>query len=205
MKSQKRALRRLTIETILALDPTQRADWEKRILDSILSLPSFQSAETILLYIKAFPEEIDVSPLAEHALQASKRLICPRVDRRARRLVLHEIRDPRMDLEPGTLGIREPRAGCPLIAPDEVDWVLVPGVAFDVRRNRLGRGGGHYDRLLPLLRPGVETWAAAFDGQVYESLPVEPHDIPVYGLVTESRKFQRDAPGSADHSAGVSS
>jgi len=205
MKFQKRALRRSTIETILAFDPASRAEWESRILDSILDLPSYRAAESALLYIKAFPEEIDVSPLVERTLKASKRLICPRVDRQARRLILHEVRDLRVDLEPGTLGILEPRAGCREVAPDEVDWVLVPGVAFDARRNRLGRGGGNYDRLLPLLRDGVETWAAAFDGQVYESLPVEPHDVPVYGVVTESRTFHRDDPGATGHSANVSS
>lgn len=194
IKSLKRSLRRETIAKILAFDSAARVDRESRILGQILHLPSFQEAESALLYIKAFPEEIDVSPLVDQVLEASKRLICPRVDRRARGLILHEIRDPRVDLEPGTLGILEPRAVCRLVAPDEVDWILVPGVVFDVRRNRIGRGGGHYDRFLPSLRDGVETWAAAFDEQVIESLPAEPHDVPVYGVVTESRKFQSEAP-----------
>ena len=205
IKSLKRALRRSTIERILAFDPASRAEWEARILARVLALPSFQAAESVLLYIKAFAEEIDASPLVEQALGASKRLVCPRVDRGAHRLILHEIRDPRVDLEPGTLGILEPRAGCRLVAPDEVDWVLVPGVVFDVRRNRIGRGGGHYDRFLPTLRDGVETWAAAFDGQVCESLPVEPHDVPLYGIITESRKLQRDEAGGNDQFVNVSS
>lgn len=205
IKTLKRTLRRATIAKILAFDPASRAERETRILDRILALPSFQAAGSPLLYIKAFPEEIDVGPLVERTLDASKRLVCPRVDRQAHRLVLHEIRDPRVDLEPGTLGILEPRAGCRLVAPVEVDWVLVPGVVFDVRRNRIGRGGGHYDRFLPTLRDDVETWAAAFDEQVVESLPAEPHDAPVYGIVTESRRFHRDEPKMTDHLPNINS
>jgi len=205
MKSLKRTLRRSTIETILAFDPTERAEWERRILQAVAGLSSFQTAETVLLYISAFPEEIDTAPLIERAVADSKRLICPRVDRGAHQLVLHEIRDPRTDFEPGTLGIPEPRAGCRVVAPEEVDWVLVPGVVFDVQCNRIGRGGGHYDRFLPQLRAGVETWVAAFDAQVCDSLPVEPHDVPLFGIVTESRTIHREATGGGDHSARINS
>lgn len=193
MKALKRALRRSTIETILAFDPATRAEWERRILESVLGLPSFRASETVLLYISAFPEEIDTAPLIEWAAANSKRLICPRVDRGAHQLILREIRDPQTDFEPGTLGIPEPRAGCPVVAPEEIDWVLVPGVVFDVHRNRIGRGGGHYDRFLPRLRAETETWVAAFDAQIRDTLPVEPHDVPLTGIVTESRTIRRES------------
>jgi len=205
MKSLKRTLRRSTIEAILAIDPSERADRERRILQSVADLPSFRSAETVLLYISAFPEEITTAPLIERALKDSKRLICPRVDRQAHQLVLHEIRDPRTDFEPGTLNIPEPRAGSRVVAPEEVDWVLVPGVVFDVHCNRIGRGGGHYDRFLPRLRDGVETWVAAFDVQVRDALPTEPHDVPLFGIITESRTIRREAAGGGGHSAKINS
>ncbi len=193
MKSLKKTLRRSTIKSIDLLDPASRVEQENRILKRISELPSYRSAQTVLLYIRAFPEEIDVSSLIQRVLESSKRLICPRVDRQARELTLHEIRDLQTDLEPGTLGIPEPRVGSRVIAPSEVDWVLVPGVAFDVRCNRLGRGGGHYDRLLPRIRANVETWAIAFDCQVYDELPLEPHDIMLYGIATASRDFVRSS------------
>lgn len=201
MKSQKRALRRSTIEAILALDPAERAESERRVLATIADLPSFRDAKSVLLYIRAFPEEIDAAPLVRRALDGFKRLICPRVDRAAHQLILHEIQDPRTDFEPGTLGIPEPRAGCRVVAPEEIDWVLVPGVVFDVHCNRIGRGGGHYDRFLPQLRAGVETWVAAFDAQVRDALPTEPHDVPVFGIVTESRTIRRGSEDSKGHSA----
>ena len=57
--------------------------------------------------------------------------------------------------------------------------MLVPGLAFDARGYRLGRGAGHYDRLLPTLRPDAPRWALALDCQLVEGLPIEPHDVPI--------------------------
>ena len=74
--------------------------------------------------------------------------------------------------------------------PDVFDLVLVPGVAFTERGDRLGRGGGWYDRLIPRLRPGCATVGVAFDIQVLPELPVEPHDARVSVVVTETRTLR---------------
>lgn len=86
----------------------------------------------------------------------------------------------------GSWGIREPDPVDP-VAPDQFDAVIVPGLAFTTRGERLGMGAGHYDRFLPQLRPGVPRWAVAFDWQVLPELPVEPHDALVSHVVTELR------------------
>lgn len=166
----------------------------------LLDLPSYGEAGTVLLYIKAFPEEIEIAPVLAHALESGKRVVCPRVDRRAG-LVLHEIRDLARDLRPGMLNIPEPHLDSPTIAPEAVDWALAPGVAFDASCNRLGRGAGHYDRLLPRLRGDVEVWAMAFDRQIVVGLPVEPHDVPLRGVITPSRRYERPATGGDGQSA----
>ena len=112
---------------------------------------------------------------------------------RPRRLRLYQVGDPDTDFRRGTLGIPEPRKSCPTVAPEEVDWVLVPGLAFDGRCYRLGRGAGHYDRLLPTLRPDTPRWSLALDCQWVDALPVEPHDVPLDGVVSPTRAASRQS------------
>jgi len=197
----KKRIRRETIAAILGQDPAARPDLEARMLGRIRELPSYRAAGVVLLYVRAFPEEIDVGPLLADALAAGKRVACPRVDRGAWDLTLHEIRDPEVDLRPGTLGIPEPRPDAAPLDPGDIDWALAPGVAFDPTGNRVGRGAGHYDRLLPKLRPGVEVWALAFDRQVVATLPAEPHDFPITGIATPTRLIECGREGPRGQSA----
>ncbi len=177
-------LRRAIIARTLALDPQARRREESLILDHFDQLPGLADASTVLLYVSAFPEELDTRPMLERTIARGQSLLCPRVRRKEQRLSLHEVQDLETDLVPGTLGILEPRKDLPEIAPSEVDWILVPGIAFDLRGYRLGRGAGHYDRLLPRLRPDVPRWSALLSPQWVDEIPVEPHDVPVDGLLS---------------------
>lgn len=148
-------------------------------------LPSYQAASTVLLTL-AFRSEWDTMPLVRQALTHGKTVALPRVDPAARMLVLHRISDAVHDIEPGYRGIPEPLATCPLVDPGEIDWVLVPGVAFDREGRRLGYGGGFYDRLLPLIRPGVARIAGAYAMQLADVVPSAPHDARVDAVITEA-------------------
>jgi len=187
----KRSLRRQMVAAVMSIVGPERSSQQARLIKSVAGLPGLDQAGTVLLYVNAFPEELNTRPLLTDALSRGQRLICPRVDQADRRLRLFQIVSLSTDLVPGMLGIPEPRAGLPEVEPREVDWALVPGLAFDERCFRLGRGGGFYDRLLPTLRPTVPRWAIGFDCQLIPELPVEPHDIPVDGVVTPHRFFQR--------------
>jgi 5-formyltetrahydrofolate cyclo-ligase len=68
-----------------------------------------------------------------------------------------------------------------------IDWVLVPGVAFDLAGHRIGYGGGYYDRLLPTLREDAPRIAGAFELQIVERVPASAHDLKVDAIVTEAR------------------
>jgi 5-formyltetrahydrofolate cyclo-ligase len=109
-------------------------------------------------------------------------------------LWLHRIEDPRSELIPGILGIPEPRTDLPEVPPDCIDWVLVPGLAFDDHGYRLGRGAGHYDRLLPRLRPDAICWSLCLSCQLLPILPIEPHDRPVNGVTAPGRTILGDRP-----------
>ncbi len=190
-RHQKRALRRSIKESILRLDPDVRAAAEAQLIAQFPALPGYAAAHTVLLYVNAFAEEINTRSFFLHALAAGKRVLCPRVQRQDNRMRLFQITSPSANLEPGILGIPEPREDCALVAAAEVDWALIPGLAFDCRCYRLGRGGGHYDRLLPGIRPDASCWALGFDCQLAGELPIEPHDVPIDGVATPGRLIHR--------------
>jgi 5-formyltetrahydrofolate cyclo-ligase len=183
----KREWRRTILSAIAALDPQERQAQESALVDAFLALPGWAEARTVLLYVSAFPEELRTAPFLSMSYDAGKRLILPRVDRAEWRLRLHLVSDPTSQLTPGTLGILEPLADLPEVPVHAVDWALIPGVAFDRRGYRLGRGAGHYDRLLPGMRPDCLCWALCLDCQLVTGLPVEPHDIAMDGVTASSR------------------
>src|SRR5262249_36812173 len=145
--ARKRALRRETLARILATDPSRRLAEEAALAERFPALPGFDAAGWVLLYASAFAEEIATGPFLQAALDGGTRLVLPRADRAARCLRLYPVAAPAADLRPGALGIPEPRSRCPVVEPGRVDWVLVPGLAFDGLCYRLGRGAGYYDRL----------------------------------------------------------
>ncbi|HEX7329627.1 MAG TPA: 5-formyltetrahydrofolate cyclo-ligase [Casimicrobiaceae bacterium] len=186
LRAAKEALRAQIVAARLALPPHEHAVRSQAIAEDLTALASWQRARAVLLTLPV-RGEWDASLVARAALATGKMVVLPRVDAPARMLALHRVDDLVRDIAAGRHGIPEPRAECALIAPGDIDWVLVPGVAFDAHGHRLGYGGGYYDRLLPLLAPEVARVAGAFDLQIVDAVPHAAHDLPVDAIVTESR------------------
>jgi 5-formyltetrahydrofolate cyclo-ligase len=141
----------------------------------------WREASSILFYAPLVGE-LDVVPLWERALRAGKKVLLPRFDPDRNSYMACEIRILASDLVAGNFGIREPGSHCAALPLKHLDLVLVPGVAFDDRGRRLGRGRGYYDRLLADVR-GIKC-GMAFDEQIMVQIPVEPHDIILDCIVT---------------------
>jgi len=186
LRAAKLALRRELLAARDALPEATRAAAAAAIVARLAALPSFAAARCVLLTLP-YRSEWDTRALVRIAIAAGKTVAIPRVDTAARMLEARAIVDPDVDAEPGFRGIPEPRAGRPRIEPAAIDWVLVPGVAFDAAGRRLGYGGGYYDRLLPLVPPSTPRVAGAFDLQIVPRVPAAPHDLAVDAVVTESR------------------
>ena len=186
LRARKQALRSRILASRDALPPDARAAASAAIASTISTMPAFVRARTILLTLP-FASEWDTRPLAAHVLSAGGTLVVPRVDRAERVLVLHSVDDIDADTAPGHLGIPEPLSDRPAVDANDVDCVVVPGVAFDAHGRRLGYGGGYYDRLLPLTRHGVPRIAGAFDLQLVDEVPAATHDQRVDAVVTERR------------------
>jgi 5-formyltetrahydrofolate cyclo-ligase len=179
----KRAMRERILRERDAVPLARRIVLAQRIAAGIAALPSFAKARIVLLTLP-FRSEWDTSPLVATALASGKTVAAPRVDPQTRMLDLHAINDLSTDVVPGYQGIPEPLPTLPRIAPETVDWVLVPGVAFDRAGGRVGYGGGFYDRLVPLLSRDAARVAGAFDLQMVDRVPAAVHDLLVPTIVT---------------------
>lgn len=162
-----------------------RAHASAAITSVLWQLEALTAARSVLAY-SSFGAELDTRGFLDRVLESGRNLVLPRVDRGARRLCLYAVADLDRDLASGTWGIREPDPDrCREVTLTDVDFVLVPGVAFDARGGRLGYGGGFYDRLLADAQPSLPCVAAAFAVQVVDTVPVEDHDRTMTALVTE--------------------
>jgi 5-formyltetrahydrofolate cyclo-ligase len=186
LHAAKRALRTERIAARDALAPSEHAAASRAIAGRLAGLGTFAAARVLLLTLP-YRSEWDTRVLFDAAMAAGKTVAVPRVDPATRMLDLHVVGDLAADVAPGYRGIPEPAARLPRIGHDAIDWVLVPGVAFDPAGRRLGYGGGYYDRLLPLLRPDAPRVAGAFDLQLVERAPATAHDLMVDMIVSETR------------------
>jgi 5-formyltetrahydrofolate cyclo-ligase len=185
LREAKQAMRTAIAAARDALDATWRARASASLVDRIAALDTFGRARTVLL-TAPFRSEWNAAPLIVRALAAGKLVALPRVDESSRMLELCSVVDPASDIVTGYRGLPEPAPHCERVATAWIDWVLVPGIAFDRTGARLGYGGGYYDRLLPLLPSRATRVAGAFSAQVVDAVPSAPHDIRMDTVVTEA-------------------
>jgi 5-formyltetrahydrofolate cyclo-ligase len=146
--------------------------------------PCWTAAATILFY-SARGDEIDLAGLIKEALAGGKTAALLKFEPDSNAYASFQVKDLARDCAPGKFGLGEPGPGCGAVPVNQLDLVLVPGVAFDPAGHRLGRGRGYYDRLLAGVA-GIKC-GVAFDEQIVPAVPVEPHDIILDCIVTPTR------------------
>jgi 5-formyltetrahydrofolate cyclo-ligase len=184
---KKKELRKKVQEIRDSIDPEQRKLLSARVADNLWSVPEFSSAGIILFFI-SFRSEVDTMPMIHRALGEGKTVCVPCTDAGNKAMVASRINDLEGDLELGNYDILEPREECLRPVPEQnIDVVLMPGVAFDRTGGRLGYGGGYYDRFLEKCGPGCTLIAVAFELQIVEHVPCADHDARIHKIVTEER------------------
>jgi len=143
-----------------------------------------RSAHTILFFAP-MPDELDIWLLLQKFLEAKKICALPFFDPTTQHYSARRVLHLEEDVAIGKFSIREPNSSCEEIALNKFDLVLAPGLAFDADGNRLGRGRGFYDRILAKAS-GIKC-GVAYDFQLLEKIPVEPHDAKVNFIVTPKR------------------
>lgn len=179
----KKELRKKILRERKSLTQEAWQEYSECIADSVVSHAWFLAAETIYCYVD-YNKEAGTQKIIEEALKQKKRVCVPKVH--GERMKFYPITS-REDLAPGAYGILEPKDG--LKPDDTVDTktglMIMPGVVFDLNRNRIGYGGGYYDRYLDE-HPGLPTIAVAFSLQVTEHVPSETTDKKPDILITET-------------------
>ncbi len=182
----KKALRKEMIQKRRALTDNQWHEKSHEILNRLTALSILNNAHSIMIFMD-FRKEVKTRPIIEYLWKLDKEVVIPRVkpgDAILELCVINSFDD--MAISP--MGILEPKENhTHFAAPEDIDFVFMPGVAFTKGGKRLGYGGGYYDQLLLRMKPSVPKIALAFELQIVDTLPTEPHDIIIDGILTESR------------------
>lgn len=167
-----------------AQGPEERERKSRLIQAKLFKLDAFRNARTVCFFV-GLDTEVDTVPMIEKSLEAGKRVLVPRVNLEKKELKFFEVRELHSELSLGTLGILEPNAWAKAADPADAECVIVPGLAFDAKHRRLGRGGGFYDRFLARLSKKPAKIGLAFSFQVLPEIPLEDHDHPLDEVLTE--------------------
>lgn len=193
MTTEQLSQRKTEIRTAAHAARKQQADKEtisREITDRVVGLDEYQQADCVMWYVDVRDEARTRHALPD-ALASGKRIVIPYcVDGELELFHLQSMDE----LEIGMYKILEPRADLrevdsKRINVDQLELILVPGVAFDARGGRTGHGKGYYDKLLENARPTTPLIALAFDCQIFDQIPMQDHDIYMDKVVTQSRVY----------------
>ena len=179
--NEKAELRKHLMEREAGLAESYIAESNAGIITNLFSLPEFQRAETVLFFYSIWSEP-DTHEMIRRAFELGKTVALPKTHSKgvmtARKIGGFE------ELTPSRFGIPEPAESAAVITPDELDFIVVPAVAFDRTGYRLGHGGGYYD--IYLSSTSAFTCGAAREKMLVPRVPREKHDIRVSCIVTEN-------------------
>jgi 5-formyltetrahydrofolate cyclo-ligase len=180
----KKELRRQLQKCLLEMSAEQRKEKSSRACRNLISTPQFQKASAIMMYL-SLPHEVDTSEAILHAWQEGKTVAVPKISWQQRHMIPVQINSLESGFKTSTMGLRNPVTGVPL-AMEEIDLVVTPGLGYDDKGSRLGRGASYYDRFFANAELSAWRCGFAFAEQRVESVPVEATDEPVDFLVTDN-------------------
>lgn len=188
-QEEKQQLRAIVRRLEAALTPEYREKSSRAIVRRLLATPEYQESQTVFCFAGTV-HEIDTQPILADVLSAGKTLCVPLC-------VAPSIMEPRQitdlcQLSPGAFGILEPPADALPIPIDAIDFAVLPCVTCNYLGQRLGHGGGYYDRFLSQYRGG--TVLLCREQLIRQEIPVEPHDYPIPWVLTERGLYEDGIP-----------
>ncbi|HKK95452.1 MAG TPA: 5-formyltetrahydrofolate cyclo-ligase [Anaerovoracaceae bacterium] len=182
-KQEKRELRNKAKAIYDSLDEEYKSDSSDKIINSIIETEAYKNAEFIFTFVGT-KDEVDTKALIEKAINDGKKIAVPQCIDKGK-MVAKEIKSFN-DLSKGNYGILEPLVGYNYVNKSKIDLGIIPCVAADKEGNRLGHGGGYYDRYLS--ETEFECFLVCFDMLVFDQIPTYEYDIKFNNLITEDFK-----------------
>jgi 5-formyltetrahydrofolate cyclo-ligase len=181
----KNELRRKLIELRKNLSKKEVLEKSKKIKKRLYEIDYFKDALTVLFYV-SYDNEVYTHDMIKENLASGKTIVVPKSDKENNELILSKLENWD-DLIPGAYNILEPNKNSIVeVSLDSVEVVIVPGVGFDLKGNRIGHGKGYYDNLLKDSTKAVHI-GLAFECQIVDHVPTEERDVPIDIIVTEKR------------------
>ena len=182
-------------KSLIGIAAEQRKEKSRRACRNLIETQEFQNASAIMMYL-SLPHELDTSEAILCAWQMGKTVVVPKVSWQQRHMIPVQITSLDTGFSSDVMGLRNPIMGVP-VPYEDIDLVVAPGLGFDRRGNRLGRGGSYYDRFFTNKDLKATKCGFAFAEQVLESVPITANDVPVDILVTDEEVLYFHKPGPA--------
>lgn len=183
MDLNKKEIRKSIIKNRDLIDANVKQEMDDSIFEKFINSNFYKCADVIFTFV-SFASEVDTKKIIEYAIKDKKTVCVPKVISKDEGFIIYKI-NGLMDLEEGFYGILEPKNTCEIIDYESIDFILMPGVAFDKFGGRIGYGGGFYDRYLSSLKRDIPKIAIAYDLQIVDKIPMTGLDIYIDGLITE--------------------
>ncbi len=185
-RDEKNLIRKQMKQLRADMTRTERFEKSMQIFEQLITVPEFKRADRIYTYV-SMDNEIDTIMLIDYSLSIEKRVFVPRVS--GKDMEFYEISDI-SELSPGYMGIYEPDINGKEPDYSRTGFMCMPGLAFDRSYNRIGYGGGFYDRYLSVENKLYKA-ALAYEAQLLESIPAQDVDVRPDMIVTEESIYRK--------------
>ena len=189
-KKDKKLLRNSVLNIRDSLDSYVKESLDYEIYNKLINSDLYINAKNIFIYL-SFGSEVETKSIINKSLDDGKKVYIPKIYKKDKSMKAIRLKSFN-ELEENSMGILEPINDSDFIDKEDIDLILVPGVVFDLLGNRVGYGGGYYDRYLQEIKQIENKVALAYDIQIVDKLQAEIHDIKIDYLITNTifRKFK---------------
>ncbi len=183
----KEKIRKDILQRRLSLSSEEIKNKSNQIFLNLVKTTEFLNSQNIMFYV-ATRSEAQTEEMIKASLKMGKRIFVPIILPDCINLAPSRLINFDRELEKGKKGILEPKKEYRrLFPPENIELIILPGIAFDLAGNRIGRGLGYYDNFLKKVSPSTKLIALAFEMQIIEKVPAHRNDIPVRKIITEDR------------------